>query len=211
MASDVSTDLIELDSSLSFDVDDFDPLNQNAKQIPPAPKRSPVVIPPVPSSVPPSKSESFSNPLYPYHQSRVHAFSNPVYPYHQPPPVAHKIVVIFTLYHFLFRLNRKYNIKIFIHFQSSPVPSNYKEDENELLRKYGLDRLNLIDKETMNRSSLNDNNTPNPFAIGAGSGAISNRNSNRTTDPFLDNSTTNGMRIIGDIQPKTNNNWTKFD
>lgn len=64
-------DLIELDSrEASFEVDDFDPLNQNAKKIPTVPKRSPVVLSAVPSSVPKgapqNRQPAFSNPMYPY-------------------------------------------------------------------------------------------------------------------------------------------------
>ncbi|XP_055317603.1 DENN domain-containing protein 1A isoform X20 [Sitodiplosis mosellana] len=73
--SDVPADLIELNSrEESFEVDDFDPLNQNAKQIPTVPKRSPVVLPPVLSSVPKGASPNSSNA----------AFSNPMYPYFVP-------------------------------------------------------------------------------------------------------------------------------
>lgn len=53
----------------SFDVDDFDPLNQNAKKIPVAPKRLPMVLPPilttVPSAIPLNQGQAFSNPMYP--------------------------------------------------------------------------------------------------------------------------------------------------
>lgn len=86
----------------------------------------------------------------------------------------------------------------------SPVPSNYKEDESELLRKYGLDRLNLVDGQKLNKP-INDNES-NPFALSS-----NNRHSNRTIDPFLDNKSFNGLKTNGDIQAKTNNNWTTFD
>lgn len=55
-----------MDTSLSLEVDDFDPLNQNAKQIPTVPKRSPVVLPSVSSSIPRAE-QAFSNPIYPYY------------------------------------------------------------------------------------------------------------------------------------------------
>lgn len=55
-------------------MDDFDPLNTNAKQIPPVPKRSPTVLPQGPSSV----------PLRAVSQGHPPAFSNPVYPYFAP-------------------------------------------------------------------------------------------------------------------------------
>lgn len=64
-----------MDANTSFEVDDFDPLNKNAKQIPPVPKRSPTVLPQAPSSV----------PLRAVSQGHPPAFSNPVYPYYAPP------------------------------------------------------------------------------------------------------------------------------
>lgn len=83
----------------------------------------------------------------------------------------------------------------------SPLPLNYSEDENELLRKYGLDRLNLVDAKKLNINTTIKDNAPNPFAFSG-----NNQNLNRTFDPFLDNKNTNG-----DIQLKTNNNWTTFE
>lgn len=178
-----------MDSSLSFEVDDFDPLNQNARQIPPVPKRLSVVLPPIPSSLSPSTAESVNNPIYPYHQSRAQAFSNPVYPYHQPP--------------IGLPMHQSTNWRS---TNPSPIPSTYKDDdENELLRKYGLDRLNLVDAKQLDKTNINDN-APNTFAFSS-----NNRNLNRTIDPFLDNKNTNGLKTYGDIQPKTNNNWTTFD
>lgn len=186
-----TTDLIELDTSLSFEVDDFDPLNQNARQLPPVPKRSSIVLPTIPSSLPsPSinlNAESINNPIYPYHQSRPQAFSNPVYPYHQP-PIAQP-----------FRRST----------DPSAIPLNHKEDdETELLRKYGLDRLNLVDAKKHEKSTINDNTGPVPFAFNSSS---NNRILNPTIGPFRDNKNSNGLKTNGDIEPKTNNNWTTFD
>lgn len=153
---------------MSFEVDDFDPLNQNARQIPPLPKRSSVVLPPNSSSVPPS--DSVKNPIYPHIQSRAQAFSNPVYPYHQPPTTGQP--------------------KNIISQSTNTASSNFREDENELLRKYGLDpMINDFTKLHM----------------------TTNRSSNRTIDPFLDSNNSNDLKINGDIQTKTNNNWTTFD
>lgn len=190
-ANDPITDLIELDSSLSFEVDDFDPLNQNARQLPPVPKRSSVVLPTIPSSLPPPKIDSINNPIYPYHQSRAQAFSNPVYPYHQPsiaqPP------------------NQPFRRST----DPSTMPmSNYKDDdETELLRKYGLDRLNLVDAKIQDKSCLNGNTGPIPFAFSNSN----NRNLNSTMDPFRDGKNTIGLETNSDIEPKTNNIWTTFD
>lgn len=56
-------------------MDDFDPLNQNAKQIPPVPKRPPAVLPQELASSVAFRGSS---------QGRNPAFSNPVYPYFTP-------------------------------------------------------------------------------------------------------------------------------
>lgn len=62
--------LIQLDSNTSFDLEDFDPLNRNAKRIPTVSVQKPF---PLPSAAPGTSSSS-----------RVQAFSNPVYPYYLP-------------------------------------------------------------------------------------------------------------------------------
>lgn len=176
---------------MSFEVDDFDPLNQNARQLPPVPKRSSIVLPTIPSSLPPSNAESVNNPIYPYHQSRPQAFSNPVYPYHQP-PVAQPT-------------NQPFRRST----DPLAMPSIYKDDdETELLRKYGLDRLNLVDAKKHDKPVINDNTGPVPFAFSSSS---NNRSLNPTIGPFRDNKNSNGLKINGDIEPKTNNKWTTFD
>lgn len=155
-----------------FDVNDFDPLNDNAKKIPPVPLRSPVVLPTAPSLMPKPKP----NPSFVYRPVQNRFVNNPSYTYHHVPvPPMNNLMPSTT---------------------PSPKPV---DDENELLRKYGLDRLNVIEKK-LNETTLNDN-TSNPFAIHG------NRNSNRTIDSLLDN----GLQKNGDIQPISNNNWTKFD
>lgn len=169
----LAADLIELDSrEASFEVDDFDPLNQNAKQIPAVPKRSPVVLPPVQSSVPKGLS-----------QSQPPAFSNPMYPYFLPTYLQQSANSG--------PLNTTNNTKI--------------DDDVELLRKYGLDRFKLIDRNSKTANPSNDA-ISNPFTMGSGN---QQQHTNRTTDPFLDN---NGMQTNGDIhRGKSNNNWTTFD
>lgn len=166
-----STDLIVLDSSLSLD--DFDPLNDNAKRIPEVPRRS------FPSPVPPA----INNPSYVSSQIQPKGFSNPIYTFYQPGQ------------------SMNYTKKSTTSTTPSPNPT-IKEDDKELLRKYGLDRLNLIDNK-LGEITLNDHSA-NPFAFNT------NRNLTRTIDPFLDNGT-NVLKKNGDIQPKANNNWTTFD
>lgn len=160
-----------MDSSLSLD--DFDPLNDNAKQIPDVPRRS------YPSPVP----QSINNPGYVSPQIQSKSFSNPVYTFYQPGQSLNRAKLSTT---------------------PSPIPTNPpppKDDDKELLRKYGLDRLNLIDNK-LGEITSNDHVQSNQFAF--------NRNSIRTIDPFLDN-IANGLKTNGDIQPKANNNWTTFD
>lgn len=163
-ASDTSTNLIELDSSLSFEVDDFDPLNQNAKQLPPLPKKPPIVLPPsLPRSAPPNPRQAFDNPLYPHCTPQLRP----------PKPMTN----------------------------SSNSTNNSDDDVVELLRKYGLDRFSLTSSKFIDTNLRNS--TPND---------VTTNNSNRTNDPFLDSTNTNGLKRNGDIgQPKTNNNWTTFD
>lgn len=145
------------------------------------PQISSTLLPPLPST-----ADSVNNPIHSNHYHRAHAFSNPVYPYHQP------------------RIGGQPMNLMKQSTNPSPVPSN--EDENELLRKYGLDRLNLVDTKNQNKTSINDNAPSNPFAFSS-----INKLSNRTNDPFIDSKNTNGMKTNGDIKPKTNNNWTTFD
>lgn len=62
---DLTDNLIQLDSvNTSFELEDFDPLNKNARQIPKATKPPPVlpIIQPAFGAVP-----AFSNPVYPFH------------------------------------------------------------------------------------------------------------------------------------------------
>lgn len=69
-AQDVSDNLIQLDSAnTSFELEDFDPLNKNAKQLPNVAKPPPVPIAkPAFASVPaPILVQAFSNPVYPFH------------------------------------------------------------------------------------------------------------------------------------------------
>lgn len=173
-------DLIELDSrEASFEVDDFDPLNQNAKQIPAVPKRTPVVLATVPSSVPKVPPQNHGNP----------GFSNPMYPYFIPS-----------------YLQKSANA-------AQPPASNAVnnttkiDDDVELLRKYGLDRFKLIERNTRTSTQSSNDTAPNPFAV-IGGGNQLQQHTNRTSDPFLDN----GLQTNGDIhRPKSNNNWTTFD
>lgn len=75
--ADISTNLIELDASTSFELDDFDPLNQNAKKIP-------AFMNPPPASVVLTQMLSTSPGTSQSNSQHAQAFSNPVYPYYLP-------------------------------------------------------------------------------------------------------------------------------
>lgn len=163
-------------------MNDFDPLNENAKEIPPVPTRSPSVLSSAPPIMP--KANQIKNPMFAYPRGPPQkVINNLVYEYHQPGQLMNNMRPSST---------------------PSPTPPNpaNKEAENELLRRYGLDSISRLNS-TLGKTNLNDN-ASNVFAI------HSNRHSNRTIDPFLDNGT-NGLKTNGDIQPKSNNNWTTFD
>lgn len=69
--------MIELDTSLSFELDDFDPLKPNAKKIP------------MPVSKPQSK-------FYTSTTAAAAAVSNPVYPFYTPPSISNSTSTTFT-------------------------------------------------------------------------------------------------------------------
>lgn len=74
----MSNNLIELDTSL--DLEDFDPLNQNAKPIPRQPQR---LVTPTLGLNEKQMSASMNRPI---------AFSNPVYPFHLPQQLSSQAV-----------------------------------------------------------------------------------------------------------------------
>lgn len=67
LTQDSTDNLIQLDSAnTSFELEDFDPLNKNARQIPRAKKQPPAlpIIQPAFAALP---APAFSNPVYPFH------------------------------------------------------------------------------------------------------------------------------------------------
>jgi len=113
-------DLISLDDSnnTSFDLEDFDPLNQNARPLPPLSKAFGKKCSTLPAGVNSSVvASSVSNPLYPYfapkHMATVAAVTGRTPPMHPPPP-----------------------------HQRSTIAAK-PDDDFELLRKYGLDQFTL--------------------------------------------------------------------
>ncbi|XP_037714605.1 DENN domain-containing protein 1A isoform X6 [Drosophila subpulchrella] len=117
---DSMNDLISLDDSnnTSFDLEDFDPLNQNARPLPPLSKAFGKKCSTLPAGVNSSVvASSVSNPLYPYfapkHMATVAAVTGRTPPMHPPPP-----------------------------HQRSTIAAK-PDDDFELLRKYGLDQFTL--------------------------------------------------------------------
>lgn len=94
-------DLIKLETQASIELEDFDPLNQNAKPIP----------------------------------NGVAGFNNPLYPYFEPPSLM------------------------------NATGTSFRQDDEELLRKYGLDQLTLEQSTSPGGSSslsstMNKKKTP---------------------------------------------------
>ncbi|XP_016971240.1 DENN domain-containing protein 1A isoform X4 [Drosophila rhopaloa] len=117
---DSMNDLISLDDSnnTSFDLEDFDPLNQNARPLPPLSKAFGKKSSTLPAGVNSSVvASSVSNPLYPYfapkHMATVAAVTGRTPPMHPPP-----------------------------HNQRNTIAAK-PDDDFELLRKYGLDQFTL--------------------------------------------------------------------
>lgn len=113
-------DLISLDDSnnTSFDLEDFDPLNQNARPLPPLSTAFAKKCSTLPAGVNSSVvASSVSNPLYPYfapkHMATVAAVTGRTPPMHPPPQIQRNTIA------------------------AKP------DDDFELLRKYGLDQFTL--------------------------------------------------------------------
>lgn len=174
--------MIELDSGTSFEIDDFDPLNQNAKKLPilsKAPSPSSIVLPTISTTAaaatkPQSRIQAFSNPVYPFHMP-----NQPPKPQYPPPPSQQSTVIPSSSGHVLPPNNQK-----------------FLDDDVELLRKYGLDRFKLVDT---NRTTCN------------GSDTKTNMTMNRTHDPFTLNNGIGTDNRHSSVQQRTNNNWTTFD
>ncbi|XP_062133932.1 DENN domain-containing protein 1A isoform X2 [Drosophila sulfurigaster albostrigata] len=157
---DSMNDLISLDDSnnTSFDLEDFDPLNQNARPLPPlgskhfnSNKTKSSTLPAgVTSSVVMQANNSVNNPLYPYfapkHMATVAAVTNRVTPL--PPQI-----------------------------QRNNMTGVKPDDDFELLRKYGLDQFSL----NVTTTTTTPSNTTAP-ALTAGTGVGKGMNNWTTFD-----------------------------
>ncbi|KAH8372142.1 hypothetical protein KR093_010178, partial [Drosophila rubida] len=157
---DSMNDLISLDDSnnTSFDLEDFDPLNQNARPLPPLggkhfnshKSKSSTLPAGVNSSVVLQANNSVNNPLYPYfapkHMATVAAVTNRVT---QLPP----------------------------QIQRNNMTVGKPDDDFELLRKYGLDQFSL----NVTTATTTPSNTTTP-ALTAGAGVGKGMNNWTTFD-----------------------------
>ncbi|XP_055921887.1 DENN domain-containing protein 1A isoform X4 [Eupeodes corollae] len=150
----VMNDLISLDdsSSTSFDLEDFDPLNQNAKPLPTSTASSTMALktrflaPPPPPHASPAGQSTKSTTLPASSASNISGVSNPLYPYFTP---QHR----------------------------STLPSdmngtnNARDDDFELLRKYGLDQFSFTSEPSTSSglSSSTLNRMPQATATAAAS------------------------------------------
>lgn len=177
-----------MDTGTSFELDDFDPLNQNAKQLPIVSRASSVVLSQIPSTVTSGTTTA---------QNRSQAFSNPVYPFYLPGQQPHQITLPSS--------------SSTSSTASVARNSSKSDDDIELLRKYGLDSFKLVD---VNRKMANNLKT-NQFMINSNNlnanGSILTGNDNGRDS----NVVTNFLKTNGDIgqqnQQRNNNNWTTFD
>lgn len=161
---DSPTDLIELDASTSFEIDDFDPLNQNAKQLPIVQSKGAP-----PSIVLPQISSKTAAPNAHAVVGDAQAFSNPIYPFHMPnqlpPKPQSSIITSSTSSNSL---------------TTTTATNNKIDDEQELLRKYGLDLDRFKIVET-NRSSNQCNGTVNDIKFNR----ISNNNNHHSANDSM--------------------------
>ncbi|XP_032591177.1 DENN domain-containing protein 1A isoform X4 [Drosophila grimshawi] len=154
---DSMNDLISLDDSnnTSFDLEDFDPLNQNARPLPPLGKNFTSS-----SSNNNMKSKSSTLPVG-VNSSVLNQVNNPLYPYFAP---KHKATVAAVT------------------SRVTPLPQQLKrsgkpDDDFELLRKYGLDQFSLNTSPTASPGQAST--TP---ALTAGSGVGKGMNNWTTFD-----------------------------
>lgn len=149
-----SNDLINLDGNSSFEIEDFDPLNDKAKPIPSFLAKS--------STLPASSASSQQNI-----PTTVLSFNNPMYPYYTPQ-----------------HLKSKNNNRL-------------HDDEDELLRRYGLDNFCTIDS-LPNGTSFNSskNNLLNIHSL--------------SNNPML-NVNNNVAGSSASAQGGSSKNWTTFD
>ncbi|XP_067630788.1 DENN domain-containing protein 1A isoform X7 [Eurosta solidaginis] len=204
---DTMNDLISLDDSnnTSFDLEDFDPLNQNARPLPirnragstatntNAPTTTKVngvkstTLPANTNTLLSSTSNSISNPLYPYytpqHLRSPHMRAQPQTPpahaptlhLHTAPPTATRPTLM-----------RPPPLPT-----SKPPPMPGPDDDFELLRKYGLDQFTLTTTQTLTTAT---ETTTTAAAAKAINGKSCKRNGATTS-------------TIGSSM----NNWTTFD
>lgn len=143
-SEDSMKDLISLDDShnSSFDLEDFDPLNQNARPLPPlgrtmnTQRKKSTTLPANASKTPPASfntTSSISNPLYTFYTPQHMATSMP------PPPLVRPEPTMFQKQPSTPPSEIPPPLP-----KSVPPPMPPPDEDFELLRKYGLDQFTLI-------------------------------------------------------------------
>ncbi|XP_075165070.1 DENN domain-containing protein 1A isoform X5 [Haematobia irritans] len=191
-------DLISLDDShnSSFDLEDFDPLNQNARPLPPlgrttmnTHRRKSTTLPANASKTPTTASFMQNNHQHP-HTIQTQSISNPLYTFYTPqnmasgPNLMQQSAVLTTSTTATARQSPTPSNDVPPPLPKSvPPPMPPPDDDFELLRKYGLDQFTLITTSV----TATSNNHATTMA-------------STTTSSQQNGLTTTGMQ-----------NWTTFD
>lgn len=159
-------DLISLDDSnnTSFDLEDFDPLNQNARPLPPLGKTFGNNHKSKSSTLPAGVNSSVLNNVV-----GSNSVNNPLYPYFAPKHMATVAAVT----------NRVVNPLPPQIQRSGNNTAKPPDDDFELLRKYGLDQFSLNTTETTTAAGAN---TKSALTAGVGAGAGKGMNNWTTFD-----------------------------
>ncbi|EDW08632.2 DENN domain-containing protein 1A isoform X4 [Drosophila mojavensis] len=163
---DSMNDLISLDDSnnTSFDLEDFDPLNQNARPLPPLGKTFGNNHKSKSSTLPAGVNSSVLNNVV-----GSNSVNNPLYPYFAPKHMATVAAVT----------NRVVNPLPPQIQRSGNNTAKPPDDDFELLRKYGLDQFSLNTTETTTAAGAN---TKSALTAGVGAGAGKGMNNWTTFD-----------------------------
>ncbi|XP_017865281.1 PREDICTED: DENN domain-containing protein 1A isoform X3 [Drosophila arizonae] len=163
---DSMNDLISLDDSnnTSFDLEDFDPLNQNARPLPPLGKTFGSNHKSKSSTLPAGVNSSVLNNVV-----GGNSVNNPLYPYFAPKHMATVAAVT----------NRVVNPLPAQIQRSGNNTAKPPDDDFELLRKYGLDQFSLNTTETTTAAGAN---TKSALTAGVGAGAGKGMNNWTTFD-----------------------------
>ncbi|XP_055642191.1 DENN domain-containing protein 1A isoform X2 [Toxorhynchites rutilus septentrionalis] len=234
-------DLINLDTTnSSFELEDFDPLNENARPIPassvvPCALTTAATTPNNTSSNIPGASPPARSP-----PTMALGINNPIYPYFTPTHLHHKSAS---------QLSSSFNANVSTALQnyhhahhqhslsqggggkhigpggniSTKLTPNSVQNDFELLRNYGLDKFSLLDSASISNdkqqhhhtASLLSNNTTQPQGNINSNGSTSDKGSNNSFNKFGNvNTLVNGRSSNAsnnESGPRAFRNWTTFD